>query len=108
MINYGVSIEWVSKLMGHASALTTERYYGSLSNSMAVQGVTDMIEIRSRMMCREGVPIIGFVGFGNIGALIGGYLETRKSKETNGNRKNLIRRTHRWRIALHRAIGVSG
>ena len=92
MINYGVSIEWVSKFMGHASALTTERYYGSLSNSMAVQGVTEMIENRSRKMCGEGVPLIGFIGFGNIGALIGGYLETRKSKETYGNRKNRFER----------------
>ncbi len=73
MINYGVSIEWVSKLMGHANTLTTEKYYGSLSNSMAVQGVADMIESRSRMMCGEGAPLIGFGGFGNIGALIGGY-----------------------------------
>jgi integrase len=73
MINYGVSIEWVSKLMGHASTLTTERYYGSLSNSMAVQGVANMIEQRSAMMNGEGAPMIGFGGFGNIGALVGGY-----------------------------------
>jgi integrase len=70
MINYGVSIEWVSKLMGHASTLTTEKYYGSLSNSIAVQGVADMITRRSEMMNGEGAPLIGF---GNIGALIGGY-----------------------------------
>ncbi len=73
MINYGVSIEWVSKLMGHANTLTTEKYYGSLSNSMAVQGVADMITQRSMMMNGEDAPLIGFGGFGNIAALIGGY-----------------------------------
>ena len=75
---------------------------------MAGQGVADMIENRSRKMCGEGVPLIGFVGFGNIGALIGGYLEIRKSKETNGNRKKPIRKAPFRRIALYRAIGVSG
>ena len=73
MINYGVSIEWVSKLMGHANTLTTEKYYGSLSNSLAVENVANMIAQRSMMMGGEGAPLIGFGGFGNIGALIGGY-----------------------------------
>lgn len=71
MIYYGVSIEWVSKLMGHANTLTTEKYYGSLSNSLAVEYVAQMITQKSKMFGGEGAPLIGFGGFGNIAAILG-------------------------------------
>ena len=58
---------------GHANTLTTEKYYGSLSNSLAVENVANIIAQRSMMMGGEGAPLIGFDGFGNIGALIGSY-----------------------------------
>ncbi len=60
MINYGVSIERVSKLMGHANTLTTEKYYGSPSNSLVVEYVADMITEKSRTVRGEGAPLIGF------------------------------------------------
>jgi hypothetical protein len=71
--NYRVSIERVSKLMGHANTLTTEKYCGSLSNSLAVEYMADMITEKSRTVRGEGAPLIGFGGLGNIDALIGGY-----------------------------------
>ena len=73
MINYGISIERVSKLMGHANTLTTEKYYGSLSNSLAIEYVADIITEKSRTVRGEGAPLVGFGGLGNIDALIGGY-----------------------------------
>ena len=56
---------------GLANTLTTEKYYGSLSNSLAVENVANMVAQRSMMMGGEGAPRIGFGGFGNIGVLIG-------------------------------------
>lgn len=66
LIDAGVSIEMVSKLMGHKNTVTTENSYCSMSNGFAVDQVTAMFVNRAALTGGFGAtnqnPLGGFPG----------------------------------------------
>jgi len=59
LINKGVTIETVSKLMGHKNTVTTENYYGSMSNSLAVDAASQVFARRAMLGIDGASPGIG-------------------------------------------------
>ena len=59
LINNGITIETVSKIMGHKNTLTTENYYGSMSSSLAVDAVAQVYARRALLGIDGASPRVG-------------------------------------------------
>ena len=59
LINKGVTIETVSKIMGHKNTMTTENYYGSMSSSLAVDSAAQVFARRALLGIDGASPRAG-------------------------------------------------